>query len=191
MNLQELKERVFRLTNNKFTDEFHMVDLINDALNQLVDIGKIKGKETIEVSKGNGEYDLPELFKAPYALIEGDVSDPVIYPLINMNDRFGYVIYGDVFYLKPLPNENKTLTMFYYKYASRLENPDDVPEIDSQWHDLLAMYAAGMIMLLPDLGVERGLSDRILGRWDEGKRQFESAMMRKNKQSSVREKVRW
>ena len=192
-NLSALKDRVFKLTNGLYTDTFHMTDMLNDALNMLTDGAKLEGSSSVSVISGTSEYALPATFKAPITLIEGNISAPSqVYQLVSINEpKFGYAIFSTNLYLKPEPASDKTLTLYYYKYATQLENDEDLPEIDTQWHDLLSTYAAGMIALLLKDQMDKGLADRYLARWEEGKESFKRSIDRKQKRTSVREKVVW
>jgi hypothetical protein len=187
----QLLDRIIKVTN--YTDRFFMIDLMNDALNQLVDGARLDGTSSISVTSGTASYTLPTDFKAPIALIDGSLSEPdIVYPLINVSEtRFGYAVFGGNVIIKPEPQEDKTLILAYYKYATELSDDEDVPEIDSQWHDLLSTYTTGMIHMIPDRNVDKGTVDRYMGRWDEGKKNFIESMTRRNKRSSVREKVMW
>ena len=193
-NVAELKDRIFRATNHTYTDVFHMLALLNDALNQLTDGAKLEGSQTVSVVNGTGSYALPSTFKAPIALIEGEISAPTrVYDLVNIDEnKYGYAIFNGQLHIKPKPTDAKTLTMYFYKYATQLAADTDTPEIDSQYHDLLSTYAAGMIMLLPDMKqYDKGLADRLMARWEDGKKSFRDSMMRKGKRTSVIQKVVW
>lgn len=177
-----------------YTDKYYMTDLINDAQNQLVEIAKLRGVQTIEVVQGVDSYALPENFKAPGTLIDTTEENcNVTYELVDITEnRFGYAIENGNIVIKPIPQRNRTLTHYYYKYATQLYNPGDVPEIDPQYHDLLSTYAAGMILLLPTLQIQdKTLSDRYLNRWQEGKISFTNDMQRKNKATKGRTVNLW
>lgn len=190
-NVSQLLDRVIKATN--YTDRFNTVDLFNDALNQLIDGSKLEANINISVVADTSEYALPTDFKAPIALIEGDVASPHnIYPLINITEqRFGYSIYNGQIILKPPPAAATTLTLYYYKYATQLVEDEDIPEIDAQWHELLSTYAIGMIHMIPDRNVDKGTVDRYMSRWEEGKLSFIQSMSRKNRRSRVREVNLW
>lgn len=192
--VSDLKDRIYQLTNNTYNDNFHMLNLLNDALNQLTDGAKLEGVQTINVVSGTDSYDLPATFKAPIALVDGSISAPnQVFDLVTIDDNnAGYVIFAGKMHLKPTINEDKTLTLYFYKYATPLVSDTDVPEIDAQYHDLLATYAAAMIMLLPAMKeYDKGLADRLLGRWEDGKKSFKESMMRKGKRTSVARRTVW
>ncbi|WP_339317924.1 hypothetical protein [Paenibacillus sp. FSL R10-2734] len=192
--LEEIRTRVFRATSGMYTDSYHMDDLINDALNQLVEGARLRGVQTIDVVTGTNSYALPDDFKSPGELLYIESDNCIIpYSLVDISsNQYGYSIEGKEIIIKPVPQEERTLTHYFYKYAIRLVNNNDVPEIDSQYHDLLSFYAAGMILLLPTLNIQdKTLSDRYLNRWQDGKTNFVQDMQRKNKSSKGRTVVNW
>lgn len=188
----DLKDRIFRATGGRYTDTFHMLDLLNDALNELVDGAKLRGKTTISVVADDNGYAKPADFKAAYLL--QDETNPngiAVYPLVSIGENaFGYAV-EDQIYLKPVPNTATTLTLYYYKYATQLSADSDTPEIDAQYHSALSDYAIWLIMLMPEMGVDKGTTDRFMQSWDRSKQSFITAMTKKNKLSRVREKVVW
>lgn len=193
-NLEEIRTRVFRSTSGMYTDSYHMDDLINDALHQLVEGARLRGVQTISVLTGTNTYPLPEYFKSPGELLYIESDNCIIpYNLIDISsNQYGYSIEGNNMFIKPVPQEDRTLTHYFYKYATTLVSPEDVPEVDAQYHDLLAFYAAGMILLLPTLNIQdKTLSDRYLGRWQEGKANFIQDMQRRNKSSKGKTVVNW
>jgi hypothetical protein len=183
--VEDLLERVQRSTG--YPDRFHIIDLFNDALNQLMEGAKLEGET--ELAFTNGVANLPLLFKSPIALIDGPISNPNnVYPPIHMDDlRTGFTVYGGKVYLKNIGDG--TYKLMYYRYANSLVNNGDTPEIDTQFHELLTYYAIGMIYLMTDK--DKGTIDRMLGAWENGKERFQREMMRKQKKDRVRETVRW
>lgn len=191
-DLALLKDRIFYMTNHLYTDTVNMTNMINDAQNMLTDGAKLEGSSSIAVISGTGSYALPATFKAPITLVKGTIAEPdQVYDLVSIDEfKFGYSIFESLIYLKPLPQETMILTLYYYKYATQLTLDTDTPEIDTQWHDLLSTYAAGMIaLLLPDF--DKGLADRYMQRWEEGKKAFKESMARKQKRTTVRQKIIW
>jgi hypothetical protein len=192
--LGELRARVFRSTSGMYTETYHMNDLINDAQSQLVDGARLRGVQSINVLTSTDTYALPENFKSPGEMLYQQQNECIVtYPLLDIaSNQFGYAIEAGNIILKPYPQETRTLTHYYYKYATTLVDDSDVPEIDPQYHDLLQFYAAAMIILLPTLNIQdKTLSDRYLKRWDEGKAGFIMDMQRKNKSSTGRTVVNW
>lgn len=183
MDVNSLLDRVRRHTNHIYVDTFHMIDLMNDAQNQLVEGAKLRGVQTITLVPGTDEYALPSDFKSPGNLVDTTDDCYVEYSLVDIaTNESGYAIEGGNIYIKPIPQASRTLSHYYYKYAQQMGDVADTPEIDSNYHDLLAIYAAGMILMLPELaGTDKGLADRYLKRWEDGKTNFFRDMQRKNK----------
>lgn len=191
--LDELRKRVHNATGGMYTDLFHMTDLINDALNQMVEGARLRGEQSLSIVMNTNTYALPADFKSPGQLLDMDNPDSILaYELIDLSENsLGYSIKGSDIIIKPSPMESKTLTHYYYKYATPLVAGTDVPEIDAQYHDALSFYAAGMILLLPQLNQSATLADRYLSRWDSMRESFMVDMQRKNKASRGRVVNQW
>lgn len=194
MNLGQLKDRIFRMTNHIYNDTFHMTDLVNNALNALANDAKLEGEESIAVTANTANYALPALYKSPRALVEGTIDSPTrIYDLVAIDEiSYGYSIWNGEIVVKPTPSESKTLKFYFYKYATPLTDDIDEPEIDSQYHEILAAYASAMILSLPGMdNVNRYLVDRYFQIWDEGAARFKADMAKKTKQTTVRKVEPW
>lgn len=195
MNLSDVKDRVFRLTNNIYNDTFHMRDLINSALTILSDDGKIESVQTYQVTAGNATYTLPSGFKSVRALVEGSIDNPSqVYDLVSLDSaEGGYALWGDSLTIKPTPEQDKTLNLYFYKYATQLVN--DTDELESQfvgYVDVIASYAAAMILSLPGMdNVTRGLIDRYFSIWEDGKQRFKLDRSKSTKQATVRKVTNW
>jgi len=189
VNLADLKTRIFRMTNHIYNDTFHMTDLVNDALNIIATEAKLEAETSINVTAGTANYPLPTDYKSPRALMEGTLDCPIhIYDLVPPEEiSYGYSIWNGEIIIKPTPTQNVTLNFYYYKFPSELKNDEDIPDIDPQYHEILAAYAAAMILSLPGVeGVSNALRDRYFAMWDEGRSRFQADMERKNRQRSVR-----
>jgi hypothetical protein len=193
-NLAELRARVHRATSGMYTDITYMDDLLNDAQYQLFEGAKLRTAVSIPVISGTDTYALPADFKSPGQLMDAtDANNVYVYELVDITEnKTGYAIESGNIVIKPVPDQDRTLTHYYYKYPARMYDEADTPEIDAQYHDLLTHYAAGMILLLPMLQIQdKTLSDRYLKRWEEGKMTFIADMQRKNKSSRGRTVVEW
>jgi hypothetical protein len=200
--VRQIKDRIYRGTNNLYNDENHMLDLINDGVSNLVDAGKLRKKTTISAVVGTASYALPADFKAP-GILQDETNDNyvVAYDLVDISEnRYGYAVEAGFIYLKPSPLENKVLTHYYYNYAVTLVNDTDIPtEIDSQYHNLVALYAIAMIIPLihKDTSTRYAImaqnlqETRAWQMWTDGLNDFIRANTKKNKNSRAREKVVW
>lgn len=193
MNVGKLLDRVYRATNWKYTDRFGIVDMFNDAQSQITDDAKIEAESPITLIVDQESYTLPSNFKAPINLIDGTIANPnLIYPLININEyQFGYSIYNGKILLKPVPNEAKTINLYYYKTPKELVEDEDIPEFDSLFHYLLASYATYNIGMMPETGIAQGMVDRAKLEWTQGTISFVNSISRKNKRQRVNQKVIW
>jgi hypothetical protein len=202
MNLGQIKDRVLRSINYEYTDTFHLVDLINEGLNILVDSGKLKDKVTLSVLPQVNMYPLPNNFRAPGILQDETVVDAIIpYELVDISEnRYGYAIESGNMYIKPMPTQAVTLTHYYYKFANPLVNDEDIPtDIDTQYHSSIALYAISMI--LPTLNTDTTTryavtaatmaDQRAWQNWTTALNNFIEANTKKSRNSRVREKVVW
>lgn len=201
MYVSEMKDYIFRSTNNQYNDTFHMLALLNDGLNELVEAARLRTNATLSIMANVNVYDKPSDFKAPYILQdETDPNSVITYPLVSIGENTpGYAI-EDKIYIKPIPSQDKNLKLYYYKYATPLVNDNDEPtDIDSQYHYLLPLYANSQIIPLIKSDtttrysvMAANLADsRAWQRWLDGKQNFISAMTKKNRLSRIREKVVW
>lgn len=200
--VSQLKDRIFRATNKLYDDQDHMLELLNDGYNMLVDGGKLRKVVTIPIIAGTNQYSLPVDFKAPSIL--QDETDPnavLPYELVSISEnRFGYAIEAGYIYIKPMPTQVTTLTHYYYKYATPLASDTDIPtDIDAQYHNCIAEYAVSQIipMIKSDTSTRyaimaQNLADtRAWQMWQDGLKRFIDANTRKNKSGRARDKVVW
>lgn len=189
MNLGEILARTKRNINFVYNDGDHIKNLINEALTMIAADAKIQTQQTITLIPGQAEYALPANYKEPIAMIEGPLNDPYCnFPLTELNSyTSGFYIYGGNIVFRPIPQDGKTLTFYYYQYPDELLNENDVPDIDPRYHDVLATYAAAMVLSLPNIeNVNNNLIERYFGIWEQRRAQFKIDTQRKHKQTSVR-----
>ena len=194
MNLRDLKDRIFQMTNGIYRDQEHMRVLVNQALIELAKAAKIQSTATITTTPGVGEYPLPADFKEAISLLEGTPDNPVMeWRLVDpMSSHGGYAIYGGNLIIKPTPQDSRTLTLFYYAYPPEMvSDTDDLP-IDDRYGYAIAAYAAAMILSLPGMeGVSQGMIDRYFRLFEDAKARFVADMQRRNKRTTVRKVVDW
>jgi hypothetical protein len=148
---------------------------------------------TYQVTPEQASYDLPDGFRAPIALIEGTIDCPnYVYDLIDIgSSEYGYAIYDNQLWFKPSQGANKSVTLYYFGYPTRLENDTDTLDIDDRYASVLAAYAASVIMSLPGSDVNKFLLDTYQGMYQQGKMNFLSDMQAKQKQTTVRKVQMW
>ncbi len=189
MTFGEIIARVMRNINFVYNDTDHIKNLINEALITIAADAKIQTSETYSLIPGQSEYPLPTNFKEAITLIEGELGNPSCeYALTDISSyATGYYLYDGKLVFRPMPSEAKTVKFYYYQYPDYLYNEDEVPDIDERYHDVLASYAAAMILSLPNIqNVNTTLIDRYFAVWEQRKSEFKVGMQRKNKQTSVR-----
>lgn len=193
MKLSDLKDRVFRMTNHTYQDQFHMRDLINDAINTLAGDAKLQSSTAINLVAGTGSYALPTTYKSPIALVDGTLDNPLMILNLLAPDSFehGYTIYNGQLVMKPTPTGAKTLNFYFYAYPAELTNDTDLLTIDYRYGDAIAAYASAMILSLPGSEVSSGLVDRYFAMWEEARNKFKVDMQQKVKQATVRKTVIW
>lgn len=184
MNLSEIVARTMRNINFVYNDRDHIKNLINEAQMLLAADAKLQTSQVITLIPGQASYALPAGYKEPISLVDGELCH---YTLTDMGSyESGFYIYGDELVLRPAPQEEKGVTFYYYQYPNELYNEEDVPVIDERYHDVLATYAAAMVLSLPNIpNVSHTLIDRYFGIWEQRKQQFKTGMQSKRKQTSV------
>lgn len=189
MTFGEIIARVMRNINFVYNDTDHIKNLINEALVSIASDAKIQTMVTYTLVPGQSEYPLPANYKEPITLIEGELGCiDREYTLTDVSAyNSGYYTYDGNLVFRPTPNDVKTVKMYYYQYPDYLYNEDEIPDIDPRYHDVLASYAAAMILSLPSMPeVNSTLIDRYFGIWEQRKADFKVVMQRKSKQTSVR-----
>jgi hypothetical protein len=185
MNLGDIKARTMRNINFVYNDGDHIKNLINEALVMIAADARIQASVAVTLIPGQKNYDLPTNYKEPISLVAPDNCN---YTLTDIDSyETGFYIYGSELFLRPEPQESKVVTLNYYQYPDELFNEDDVPDIDPRYHDVLATYAAAMVLSLPNIeNVNTSLIERYFAVWEQRRAQFKVEMQRKHKQTSVR-----
>jgi hypothetical protein len=145
MNLSEIQKEI----NKDIEDTIQPGDSlgwINRALDDLSPYAKHQKLHTINTESGIKKYSLPEDLIEITQLVDEDKGQ--LFNLLPMTDftSYGYKLWGKELILQPIPKESKELNLYYYGRLPHLVNPDDVPEIPSQFHDLLVLYAVSRYM---------------------------------------------
>ncbi|WP_447579959.1 phage adaptor protein, partial [Acinetobacter baumannii] len=107
----------------------------------LTPFAKYQKSATISLLVDQKEYALPlDLIEIIHLF---DEANQKTFHQIPMTDftSIGYKRWGSNLIFQPIPKEATELDLYYYARLPRLVNPDDVPAIDEQFHDLLVLYA--------------------------------------------------
>lgn len=194
VTLADLKDQIFRNTNNLYTDQEQMRLLVNNALSDLANEAKLQKVTMLAVTSGTAAYNLPTDYKSPYALMEGTIDNAqYVYSLIDMTSpQYGYALYNGQIWLKPTPTADKTLNFYYYAYHPDLNADTDAIIFDDRYANIISAYASAMILSLPGMPeVNQALIQRYFSIWDDGKASFAQDMQKKVKQTSVRKVNVW
>lgn len=193
MNVADLKDRIIRGTNYVYNDSNYMLSLLNEAVNIMTNDAMLEASQEISVVSGTANYALPANFKSTRALVEGTLDNPTAtYSLVAMDELSqGYSLWNGEIVLKPTPNADKTLNLYYYKWATELVEDTDTPDIDSHYHSALASYAIAMILSMPGIEGERNVIDRHFGLFDQATARFKSDISKGKRLSTVRKVENW
>jgi hypothetical protein len=130
--------------NKDLDDTLSNADIIgwlNRCLDDLSPVANYPKSSTISTVKDQKEYALPSDLINTVLLIDEDKK--LEYPQVELRNYAytGYKRWGANVTLQPTPSEVRTLSLYYHATLPKLVNPDDVPAIRSDFHDLLVLYA--------------------------------------------------
>ncbi|WP_420973743.1 hypothetical protein [Bacillus thuringiensis] len=177
MNLQELILQV----NRDVDDMFENGDIqhwLNRALDDITPIARIEKRATLEYP-----YTLPNDVQD----IERVMQTNKVFPRIPVGEenQQGYWVWGNELVI--LGGNQQPIEIYYYKKLCHLKGMEDVPEIDSPYHDLLILYAVGQLQFMDGDYADR--PDR-MQRYQERRQQYAVFReKRKVKRSGVRIKT--
>lgn len=182
-----------RLINYVYDDTQYMIDMINEGQRLLAADAKLQGTYEIQLQHDQSSYPLPDDFKEFISVFHGDTNSPEhVYELSDIGSvESGVFLYNNELIFRPGPGSSEKVKLYYYKYPTELVEQEDEPEIDSRYHEVLATYAAAMILSLPGIQVNSGLVDRYFAIWNERQANFKIEMQRKHKCNTVRKTQNW
>lgn len=164
MNLDQLVDEV-----NKDLDESldagEITAWFNRALDDLSPITKKETKYSVEISSS---ITLPDdLLEIVFVMAD----DSELYP-VQIQDKTskGYKVWGNELTLQNAP-ESGLLEVYYYKRLSHLSESEDIPEIESSFHDLLILYAVAHYRYADE---EPELQMNAMNRYFQRKQEYES-----------------
>ncbi|WP_203289848.1 hypothetical protein [Metabacillus sp. cB07] len=171
MNLQDIITEVERDLDTAVPSE-KIIGWANRALDDLTPIAKLQSKKTLIHSTDNN-YILPEdLFEIAHLTVDGIPHDEVT--MKDVNSR-GYKVWGNILSLNP-NNSDSLIELYYYKKLNHLNNFSDIPEIPSQFHDLIVLYVIGHELFSDE---EFESQEDALRRYNQRKSEFEMYTMKK------------
>lgn len=140
MKLSELQAEINKDIDDSL-DNSELTGWINRALDDLTPFAKYQKSADLSLIQGEKQYTLPtDLFEIVHMV---DEDNSKIYLQIPMEDfsSSGFKRWGNMLRFQPTPIENANVILYYYARLPHLNNPDDVPAIPEEFHDLLVLYA--------------------------------------------------
>lgn len=143
MNLKEIVKQV----NTDVEEEYEastIVDWVNRCLDDLTPIAKMEAYQSISIDGGNS-YPLPADYHRTAELLVNDYP----WPERPLSDRAttGYKKWAGKLSLQGSVPGSGTIDLYYYRRLVHLSTAqtDAEPEIESEFHDLLVLYATGKL----------------------------------------------
>lgn len=142
MNLKEIINEI----NKDIDDELDNADLIgwiNRALDDLSPFANYQAFAEISLVADQKAYPLPaDLVKLVQVTDEsGTLPVQLLEQPLNDFISCGYKVIGRDLVIQPKPTQAKPLTLYYESRLPHLKDPEDVPVIRPDFHDLLVLYA--------------------------------------------------
>jgi hypothetical protein len=137
LKLSDIIKQVNRDIDDSYANA-DIIDWVNRCLDELTPIAKKEKKTAFTITSDNS-YTVPSDWHDT-ALV---VVDKTRYALLAQEDydNKGYRQWESNISLQNGPDSG-TVELFYYKRLTKLVNPDEVPEIEEEFHDLLILYAS-------------------------------------------------
>lgn len=168
MNLTELTKQINRDIDDSYSNG-DIKEWINRGIDDLTPVAR---KEAPKMTL-NYPYMLPgELHKIVHIKQNGmDVE---------------YELWAEEISLKD--GNTDPIDLYYYKRLKKLQNPEDVPDFEEEYHDLLILYSLGHIQYH-----DEDYDDRpdALNRYAQRKLEFQQYRERKQSRGRVNQKVVW
>ena len=117
---------------------------LNMCNNKITNVARYKGRATMDYNPAIPEISVPLDFHKPlkegFLYFEGDELS--YFDLNTRTQRKGYRMWGNTLILQGISDEG-TLEMYYYRKLPEFEGePDEVPVIDNDYHDLYIYFTA-------------------------------------------------
>lgn len=175
MKLSEIIKQVNRDVDDSYPNA-DITQWINRALDDLTPIAKKEAKQTFTTRPIAIPTDLHEVVQV---VLNNNNSYEVLAPVsaIDFTSK-GYKVWGDEMSFQNVKDGD--IELYYYKQLSHLSNPDDIPGIETPYHDLFIYYAIGQMQF-----TEEDYDDRpdMLIRYDMRKQEYEAYKKQTNLQS--------
>ncbi|WP_057766693.1 phage adaptor protein [Cytobacillus praedii] len=139
MKLSELIKEVNKDIDDSLSNA-EITQWLNRGLDDLTPYVKHQKHQTYEVIADQSKYPLPtDLVNIVYLFDESNKR----VNLVQFDDfsSTGYKMWGNDLILQPTPKLDSEMNLYYHARLPRLVNPDDIPVLPEQYHDLLVLYA--------------------------------------------------
>ncbi|MFC8561410.1 phage adaptor protein [Peribacillus frigoritolerans] len=136
MKLSQIIEEINKDTDDDF--EFTtLLGWVNRALDLASDVMNYEQRVTLLLEEGVSDYEVPPgMMTLKYV-----IGSAGRYNQIDLLDQVstGYKRWGNIIGFQNLTET--AIDMYYYSYLPHLENPDDVPSLPFQFHDIPVLYS--------------------------------------------------
>jgi hypothetical protein len=167
VNLTDLTKQINRDIDDSYSNG-DIKEWINRGIDDITPVAKKEARTTLTYP-----YVLPaDLHKIAFIKVNGV--------------KVEYDQWGDE--ITPKEGNQNPIDLYYYKRLTKLQNADDVPDFEEEYHDLLILYALGQIQYH-----DEDYDDRpdALNRYAQRKLEFQQYRERKRSRGRVMEKVVW
>lgn len=129
--IEQLLRRANRIVDDTF-DNIDWIDWFNQCQNEAISEILFLPTKTILTRNQDGTFTLPSDYKDTLVVLDENVES--------------YKVIGNVL---EIDNEDVTnLTIIYNRFPTEIQNnPDQIPDIPTQFHDIYVFYSAMMAML--------------------------------------------
>lgn len=136
MNLSDIISEINKDTDDDF-DFTVLLGWVNRALDLASDVMNYEKRAILLLEEGVSDYEVPPgMMTLKYVI--GSAGE---YDQIDLLDQVstGYKRWGNIIGFQNLTET--AVEMYYYAYLPHLSDPDDVPALPFQFHDLPVLYA--------------------------------------------------
>jgi hypothetical protein len=178
MNLTNIVSQVSRDIDDDY-DLNDIKDWVNRALDDLTPISKRQTSATL-----NDTLTLPEDL---HELLFVSQNNQFLNNL-SMSDLYscGYKKWGDSLTIQN--GDTSTVTIYYYRKLNHVEAGDDVPDLESEFHDILIFFCLGNGQFYDEDYTDRPDS---FNRYEARKQEYSRFIEKRDRKSRVTEKVIW
>ena len=160
---------------------------VTRGLDDLTPVLRLEGKSSFQTTSGRAEYPLPaDLYELRHVQWQGGPELDLL-PLGDFHTS-GYRTWGGNLELQPVPAEQQTIELAYYRKPRALTAPGDLPDLpDQSFAHLLVLYAAAMHDSY-DQELERG-QGAIWPLYAQGKKDLDHYTLKRTRQIPLGWKV--